>query len=69
MDTDIRKIGLNFPGTMKKIERMTSDSEVGAIYLTLGDAIFVNWGNDKPDKFIDLKSYFDGGEVTSLKKT
>jgi hypothetical protein len=69
MDTDNRKIGLNFPGTMKKIERMTSDPEVGAIYLTLGDAIFANWRNDKPDKFIDLKSYFDGGEVTSLKKT
>ena len=60
MDNDIRKIGLHFPGTTKNIEQMTSNPEIGKIYLTLGEAIFVNWGNGRPDRFIDIKSYFDG---------
>ena len=60
MDNDIRKIGLHFPGTTKNIRKMTSNPEIGKIYLTLGEAIFVSWGNRKPDRFIDIKSYFDG---------
>lgn len=62
MDNDIRKIGLYFPGTTKKIEQMTRDPESKKIYLTLGEGIFIKWGNIKPKKYLDLKSYF-GREV------
>lgn len=58
MDNDIRKIGLNFPGTTKVIKQMSLNPEMGKIYLTLGEAIFVNWRNRKPDRFVDVKSYF-----------
>jgi hypothetical protein len=62
MDNDVRKIGLCLPGTTRKIQQMTLYPEKGKIYLTLGAAIFLNWRNNKPDKFLDIKSYF-GGEV------
>lgn len=54
LDSDVRKIGLNLPGTNKQILKMSEYSDPRNLYLTLGVGILSNWIGCENTEIMDL---------------
>ena len=53
-DSDPRKIGLNVPGTYKKVTKTPITFENETVYMGMGRPMTRNWINLDSDKFIDI---------------
>jgi len=63
MDSDLRKIGQNLPGTKKKIMPMSIGPEPEVLYLILGGDILSNWVDIDSAKVIDVLPFLERGGV------
>ena len=61
MDSDVRKIGLNLPGTKNEIVQMSTGPESDVLYLVLGRGILSNWMDFDSAKVIDVLPFLEGG--------
>lgn len=59
MDSDVRKIGLNLPGTKKEIVQMSTGPESDVLYLVLGRGILSNWIDFNSAKVIDILPFLE----------
>jgi SAM-dependent methyltransferase len=59
MDSDVRKIGLNLPGTRKEIIQMSTSPEPDILYLVLGRGILSNWIHFDSAKVIDILPFLE----------
>lgn len=63
MDSDVRKIGLNLPGTKKEIIQMSTSPESDILYLVLGREILSNWMHFDSAKVFDILPFLEGDEL------
>ena len=63
MDSDVRKIGLNLPGTKNEIVQMSTGPESDVLYLVLGRGVLSNWMDFDTAKIIDVLPFLEGGGI------